>query len=297
MLNSVSHWHIAGLGAIGSLCNASALRNGLTVTPIVRNNSNSYCNYFVDLSGIESNLSTPVTLANLYTVENLLVPLKSYDVIPFIESVKDKLGKNAQIILCHNGMGTIEAVQKLLPSSANLYFCTSSHGVFKQDRIAKYAGAGESQWQIIYQGNDQVLNNEQMSALLPNAQQCNDLEKLLWQKLIINCAINPLTAIYKVKNGTLANLEFESKISNVVSEAVITAQACGVQLEYQSMLDKVYQVIDLTAANTSSMLQDIKSNKATEIDFITGYLLTEAERYNIPTPENKKLFATVKALG
>jgi len=297
MSKCAQHWHIAGLGAIGSLCNATAIKHGIEITPIVRENSTSYCTEFVDLSGNIIPLSKPSSIDQTGLIDNLLVPLKSYDVIPFLTKAKDKLSEQAQVVLCHNGMGTIEQALELLPAQANLYFCTSSHGVFKQGRQAHYAGAGESLWQVIRIGHENLLDNQQINSILPNAKETQDLNALLWQKLIINCAINPLTALHQVKNGELADEIYQKQVESIVDEAVRVAQACQINIQYDTMLNKVNSVIKQTAANTSSMLQDRLNNKPTEIDFITGYLLTKAKEQSIALPVNEGLLQKVRNLS
>lgn len=297
MSNKNNHWHIAGLGAIGALCTATVLKAKGIATPIVRKDSQSFCRTFTDLSSAVIALPNPVEQAEVMLIDNLVVPLKSYDVVAFLSEVKDKLSANAQVILCHNGMGTIEPALDLLPTSSNLYFCTSSHGVFKKGRQAIYAGLGDSSWQLIRQGNNQLLSNAQINTVLPNAQQVDDLNLLLWQKLIINCAINPLTAIHQVKNGELAGAKFVPQIADIVKEAVTIANSCNINIEYDSMLARVQQVIELTAANTSSMLQDVQNQRITEIDFITGYLLQQAQQHKIDAPVNQLLLDKVKTLS
>ncbi len=296
MADPEQHWHIAGIGAIGALSVAHSIGNKLNIIPIVRQNSLSYCQSFVNLAGKEIALPAPSFAPDIKSINNLLVPLKSYDVLPFLSSVQHLLGANSQVVLCHNGMGTIEQALDILPSCANLYFCTSSHGVYKKDRTAHYAGAGESTWKLIRAGNDKVLSNEQMNKILPNAKVVEDLDALLWQKLIINCAINPLTALYQIKNGELANAEYQSEVTEIVKEAVQVANACSINIQYSAMLDKVKQVIDYTGANTSSMLQDVLNKRATEIEFITGYLLEQAKQQGLIAATNQSLYQRIKAL-
>ena len=140
------------------------------------------------------------------------------------------------------------------------------------------------------------MSNEQVNAILPNAKFVDDLSVLLWQKLIINCAINPLTAMHKVKNGELAEPQYQPRIISIVQEAVTVANACGIDINYSAMFDKVKQVIQQTGANTSSMLQDVLNNKPTEIEFITGYLLQQAKQHEIKAPTNEMLYHKVREL-
>ena len=59
-------------------------------------------------------------------------------------------------------------------------------------------------------------------------------------------------------------------------------------------IDYVMQVIDATAENISSMLQDIRALRHTEIDYINGFLLRRARAHGIAVPENTRLFEMVK---
>jgi 2-dehydropantoate 2-reductase len=56
----------------------------------------------------------------------------------------------------------------------------------------------------------------------------------------------------------------------------------------------VARVIAGTADNRSSMLQDVEHGQPTEIDFITGYLLTVATQHGIDAPHNSALLERVK---
>ena len=58
--------------------------------------------------------------------------------------------------------------------------------------------------------------------------------------------------------------------------------------------DYLMQVIDATAENISSMLQDIRALRHTEIDYINGFLLRRARAHGIAVPENTRLFEMVK---
>jgi 2-dehydropantoate 2-reductase len=57
----------------------------------------------------------------------------------------------------------------------------------------------------------------------------------------------------------------------------------------------VADVIQGTAGNRSSMLQDVTLGRRTEIDYITGYLLHVAEQLGIDAPHNRALLETIKS--
>lgn len=296
MTDKAITWYIAGLGSISSLCVATALQSQISITPILRHKSANQTREFIDLNKRSWLLPKGTLLNETQQISHLIVPLKSYDIVPFLKQVVSKLTPNAQVILCHNGLGTIEPALDILPTDCNLYFCTTNNGVFKEGNRAIYAGAGPSFWQLVRQGNPEILDNKAFAAIFPNATQSSELSLLLWQKLIVNCAINPLTAIHKVKNGELAEAKFQPIVEDIVKEALLIAGMQGIHISFADMLSKVQLVIKQTSANTSSMLQDVNSNKPTEIDYITGYLLNLADKTNTALPVNASLYKQVKAL-
>jgi 2-dehydropantoate 2-reductase len=296
MTDKAITWYIAGLGSISSLCVATAFQSQISITPIVRQKNANQTREFIDLNKRSWLLPKGALLNEIQQISHLIVPLKSYDIVPFLKQVASKLTTNAQVILCHNGLGTIEPALDILPTDCNLYFCTTNNGVFKEENRAIYAGAGPSFWQLVRQGNSEILDNQAFAAIFPNATQSNELSLLLWQKLIVNCAINPLTAIHKVKNGELAEAKFQPIVEDIVKEAVLIANMQGIHISFADMLSKVQLVIKQTSANTSSMLQDVNSDKPTEIDYITGYLLNLADKTNSALPVNASLYKQVKTL-
>ncbi|WP_298819976.1 ketopantoate reductase family protein [Chloroflexus sp.] len=124
-----------------------------------------------------------------------------------------------------------------------------------------------------------------------------DLNSLVWGKLIVNVGINALTALLRVPNGALANIPAASKlVQRAVEEAVAVARAAGITLALADPVAETLAVAQTTAANYSSMLQDILRGAPTEIDTINGAIVREGQRVGVPTPFNEILCDLVKAL-
>jgi len=124
-----------------------------------------------------------------------------------------------------------------------------------------------------------------------------DLQSIVWGKLIVNAAINPLTALLRVKNGDLlATLSARSLMRELACEAAAVANALGVVLPFASSEQAVTDVADKTANNISSMLQDVLRGAPTEVDAINGAIIYEGELMNISTPINRAILSLVKAL-
>lgn len=121
-----------------------------------------------------------------------------------------------------------------------------------------------------------------------------DLERLLWRKLAVNCAINPLSALHGVENGALIeNPEWRSQLEAAAKEAGAVARAKGIELGEDPVVLAV-EVARATAANRSSMLQDLSRGARTEIDAISGAVVREAHALGLPAPVNQALWSAIR---
>jgi 2-dehydropantoate 2-reductase len=124
-----------------------------------------------------------------------------------------------------------------------------------------------------------------------------DVSSLVWGKLAVNAAINPLTAVLRVPNGALLDSAWASGLlRQTAAEVAATAAAQNVTLPFPDAAAQAEQVARLTARNTSSMLQDVLRGVETEIEAICGAVVRAAEPLGIETPANRLLYALVKAI-
>jgi 2-dehydropantoate 2-reductase len=125
-----------------------------------------------------------------------------------------------------------------------------------------------------------------------------DANALLWGKLVINAAINPLTALLGVPNGELlARREARTLLAAVAREAASVAVAQGTRLPYPDPVVAAETIARRTETNRSSMLQDVLRGAPTEIDAINGAIVQAGAQVGVPTPINRTLWQLVKALG
>jgi 2-dehydropantoate 2-reductase len=130
-----------------------------------------------------------------------------------------------------------------------------------------------------------------------NVETAADLQALQWGKLVINAAINPLTAVLGVKNGELvARAETRELLGALAREAAAVAAAQGIELPYGDPASAAEHVALRTAHNTSSMLQDIRRGAPTEVDQISGAVVRLGSQIGVPTPFNRVLWLLVKTV-
>jgi 2-dehydropantoate 2-reductase len=124
-----------------------------------------------------------------------------------------------------------------------------------------------------------------------------DARSLVWGKLVINAAINPLTALLRVPNGTLPERPAARALMGALArEAAQVAQAENIQLPFSDPVAAAEEVARHTAANHSSMFQDVSRGGPTEIDAICGAIAKHGAEHGIPTPVNQICWQLVSAL-
>ncbi len=124
-----------------------------------------------------------------------------------------------------------------------------------------------------------------------------DAQAVVWSKLIVNAAINPITTLLRVKNGEiLTNPPARELMREIVKEAATVAKTLGIDLPFLDMMRAVEQVAERTAGNVSSMLQDVLRGAPTEVDAINGAVTKAGELKGIPTPVNRVVWLLVRAI-
>jgi len=124
----------------------------------------------------------------------------------------------------------------------------------------------------------------------------DNIESLVWGKLVVNSGINALTALLEVPNGELlARPGARAIMQEAALETARVAEANGVKLPYPNPVEQVEEVARRTASNVSSMLQDIRRGAPTEVDAINGAVVQVADRLGVPVPVNRTLSNLVRA--
>lgn len=127
-------------------------------------------------------------------------------------------------------------------------------------------------------------------------QKAADVDALMWGKLVINAAINPLTAILRVPNGELLQRpDAHNLMRTLAQEAAAVATAQGIQLPFDDAAQAAEHVARKTAANHSSMFQDVRRGAPTEIDSICGAITKMGETLEVPTPVNRLCWHLIRA--
>ncbi|MFX1534461.1 MAG: ketopantoate reductase family protein [Promethearchaeota archaeon] len=219
-----------------------------------------------------------------------------FNLSPTLES--SKTSYYPKIILLQNGLGNEEVASQFFPARFIYRILTTNGAFFIKPGVIEHSGRGKTQiGKYIPSENDEFLL--QMSEVLTNAGletiPIYNLKERVWQKLAVNAAINPITALTGLKNGEVLR---SSTLLAVIKEIILEVEnvaRVSEDLRLINTLEKVIEVLKDTKENKSSMLQDIEAGRKTEIDFINVQIVKRSQKFNLRTPYSHLLAALIVA--
>ena len=119
----------------------------------------------------------------------------------------------------------------------------------------------------------------------------DDMPRRLWEKLAVNAGINAVTALARVENGALLDGPANGAARAAAREVAACARDHGVDLSDDDAERAVERVADATAANHSSMRQDVDAGRRTEVNSINGHVADS----DTPSPVNDTLAGLLRA--
>lgn len=285
---------ILGAGAIGSYF-GSQLSKVADVTLIARKNHvEAILKNGLQVTG-EINetcrIQASEELDHIPSSSTVFVTTKTHDLEDALKSFPS-FEKDLTIVLLQNGHGNEKLVRSILGPEIEIVRGLVNTGV-------NFLAPGKIE---VVLSNSTVIENSTAGRVLKSlfsscglkVQLSDDIRTEIWRKLVLNCVINPLTALFRVPNREVAVESLRGVIIDIVDECIKVAAAEGVNLD-QGMANYVY---DLTAqyGNFSSMCQDIIKGKRTEIEFLNGRVSELGRHYEVSTPVNDTLSALVRYL-
>jgi len=281
---------VFGAGSLGALVGALLSRAGVETHLVGRERVVSAFDDCVRVEGVEDFVARPSVSTEPVEADVTLVTVKSYDTYDAAEDLAPAVGGDDVVVSLQNGMGNEEKLDEKLGATVLGGTATYGANMRERDDSVEYTGEGEV---VVgdYTGGEST-EAEHVAGTLEGlkARATDQMDAALWEKLAVNCAINPTTALTRLTNGEAAERAPEV-MRAAAREAAAVAHEKGVRVEEAP--ERALEVARATAENESSTLQDARAGRRTEIDALNGYVVEEAEE--VPTPTNRTLAALVRA--
>jgi 2-dehydropantoate 2-reductase len=289
---------IMGTGALACLfAGRLAPHAEITMLGTWRDGIKALQEYGVRLVDGEGESSFPVTASSdplsLPESKYALVLVKSWQTRRAAKQLAECLHPQGIALTLQNGYGNLQVLQEILGLERSALGVTTSGATLLGPGRVRAGGAGPIH--LLPQPKLDPLTEKLRQAGF-EVKKSNDLDGLVWGKLVINAGINPITALLQIPNGALLEQEDAHALMKAAAlEAAAVAQGLDVNLPYSDAVNRVEEVARMTAPNHSSMFQDVLRGAPTEIDAISGAIVEMGEQVGVPTPVNEVLLHLIHA--
>jgi 2-dehydropantoate 2-reductase len=289
---SFSRIFILGAGAIGSIY--GALLSEKTDVSLVGNKAHveAINAEGLTIAGDIKKIFFPTAVTEIKSIPEkalIILTTKAYDSAEAIRRIRGLLMKDTVILVLQNGIGNEEIVRQLVAKKGTVMRgLTTMAAEFVEPGKIKF-WSGET---IIESHEDsrKIVNIFNLCGL--KSRLSDDINREVWNKLVANCVINPLTALFHVRNCEILGESLRNVRHDIVEECVKVAEAEGIVLP-QHLAERIdKQLANYT--NFSSMYQDLVKGNRTEIDFLNGKIVELGKKHLIQTPLNETLVSFIK---
>ena len=206
--------------------------------------------------------------------EWVIVLVKAYDTAAALRSARRM--KPAGIVSLQNGL--IEGVPQGVTTAAS----------YRQGRRVVPVATGTT---LLPRGFEVLAGYLRKAGF--DARVVADIGAARLGKLLANVCLNPLTALFRVRNAEIARPPYAAFAQALAAEAAPVLAAEGLAITPRSAFRRVMQVAQATAGNRSSMLQDVLAGRRTENEHLTGALLRLARRHRLSVPTHAAFYRLI----
>eukprot|EP00977_Amphora_coffeiformis_P010874 scaffold2558_cov172-Amphora_coffeaeformis.AAC.5 len=261
---------------------------------------------------------------------NILLATKAYQAVDALESIQHCLELRPDsnptqiVLLCNGAMAVRHDILSNFPDldPTNLHMALTTHGAYRELATNEASSENDSNYyesateessslmmDVVHAGLGRLDFPSELEAWVPlfdraglQAQVLSneEMQTQLWCKLAANCLINPVSALYQCTNGEVVNTsEWNELLISIPEEVANVARVqLGEKVDVQASKLRQFceYVVTSTKDNRSSMLQDVKAGRRTEIDSLNGYVTRLGEQSGVCVEANRDLHERVLAL-
>ncbi|MEW6664015.1 MAG: 2-dehydropantoate 2-reductase [Thermodesulfobacteriota bacterium] len=289
---------IVGCGAIGKLFGVKLARGGHAVLFLDRDpeivkaiNLNGI--QLIKLRDEDPETDAPIRLpatadgASVDSCDLCILAVKGYSTAAATRSIRHLVSRESPILTIQTGLGNIETMAEIIDRSYILGGVTYLGATSLSGSKIRHAGVGQTLIGELEGSMTERVKEvkKAFDASGVRTEVSDNIVSHIWSKTLVYAAINPLTAMLRLKNGHLVQkMESIALAKRLIDEGRLVAQGYGVQLPQVDPYDLFLEVCRNTEENLSPMLQDILSSRLTEVESLNGAIHNLGKLRGISTP-------------
>ncbi len=233
----------------------------------------------------------------LKPVDLVFLMVKAYDSETALQQWKVLFGEKTLALTMQNGLGNVDRIARHVPMERVIPGVTSRGAYVIGPGAVNNSGHAETVLGVVHPS--QKKDSQELAEIFTRAgvevKYDEDLNSLIWGKLLMNVAINPVGALTGMLNIEAVSYPQTLRLQELaMKEAMEVGKAKGIQFRYADPVKKLKEIVSGAPKNRCSMLQDLDRGKRTEIDYINGAIVQLGAELKIPTPINEALTLLVK---
>ncbi|MCF2139020.1 MAG: ketopantoate reductase family protein [Candidatus Lokiarchaeota archaeon] len=238
-----------------------------------------------------------------------IISCKAYSLSQITSQYESLISQFQSVFLLQNGLGNEEILKSKFPN-LKIYRIISSMGAMLENynhiiqtgdglnficRISNLTHENNTEGNREEVKISEIIRNFNKAGI--SIKKAKNSLKKIWEKAIINIVINPLGALLNEKNGNLLNNPyFWKSAEHLIHEILMVMESYQLPFDsFDEIHKKIKIVLEKTKDNSNSMLQDLRRNKPTEIEFLNQKIVDLGKKRKIATPFNKTIVILIKA--
>jgi 2-dehydropantoate 2-reductase len=221
----------------------------------------------------------------------IFLTTKAYDSEKAMSGVRRLLREDTVIFVLQNGLGNEETVKRVVGGRVKVLrgITTMAGEFFRPGEVTYWKGEITIEHDAVAEKIAEILNASNVTSSV-----VEDIRDKVWGKVVVNSVVNPLTAIFRVRNREIGTKSLATVRHCVIRECVQVGKTEGITFPEHLEQEIDREILNYT--NFSSMCQDLMKGKKTEIDFLNGKIVELGRKHNVPTPVNETLVCFIKFL-
>ncbi|WP_313344339.1 2-dehydropantoate 2-reductase [Sedimentibacter sp.] len=216
-----------------------------------------------------------------------------------LSSLKEIIGPETMVLSLQNGLGNDEVIKEFVPTDRIIIGTTNFPSDLLKPGNVRSLGKGTTK---IMSCNGEVTEKLKQIEMMLNEAGFNciiteDVFVSIWEKVAFNAACNALTAASRLKLGDVGKTDEGKKLArSIAKEAISVANAKNINANAENVIKLIELDFVEHAEHMPSMMQDVLGNRMTEIEFINGAVVREAEKLGIDVPVTNVLYKLVSMI-
>ena len=229
-------------------------------------------------------------------------------VILFVKSIYSRaalagnqgvIGEKTRLLTLQNGAGHEDILKEFVPEDRIIIGTTEDNGAVLAPGHVRRGGVGNTNVGMLTEDREEFLPQlkEAFDSCGFQVKIHENIQYLIWDKLFTNVSLSAVTGILQVDMGFIAENEYAWKLTKtLIHEAIAVAGALGLSFDEEAVTERVRQTAIGNPAGCTSIRADLRDGRRTEVNTISGSVVTAAGRCGVSVPSHEFVVNMVHAM-